>query len=367
MLQKTPGSVFDRHQIMVISDLHFPRSDSHPKYVYEALLYNPSDSLIILGDLYEGYDKKLGQFNEWHMRVLDLIHHRMYNEGLKVYILPGNHDAYMRSSPLMEREVDGITYLPEMVLNGHGGLKTFAFHGDRLDEAFTREAGHKMYEIGKKLHLIGLYTQMRIIADKAKKLCSKGNRPVNEKFHKMAADLASERGCNAALTGHKHELQDFLRVKGTEVYSGNTGCAVGGVTTFMRLTRNGNWEAVDWRQERRQEHKLTATWKMEATPNPYTEQREATLAHLDMHKRLHNYYVSLEVLRLADDLIVQLEALKEMGPEKVIQAATEAQGILRGKDFKSATLDRGPLDIPVLPVAKPYGGQITAPGHCTPA
>jgi len=365
MLKRTPEAVLNRHQILVISDLHFPRSDSHPKYVYEALLYNPSDTLIILGDLYEGYDKKLGKFNEWHMRVLDLIHHRMMHEGQQVIIIPGNHDKYLRTPEVMGKQIDGISYLPDIILNDQEGNRIYAFHGDQLDNAYRAANDDKLYTLGKKLFLVGVYTRSRMLIKQAKEICTKKGLPLREEFHRMAAQAAKDRECHAVLTGHNHDAVPFTPVEGMDVRSGNTGCAVSKRVTFMCLTRSGEWKLTDWLQER-SGYGLKETWKKDA-PHPFEACRPETLKHLALQKILHRYHKAktldcipegIGATRKAEDMLASIRA---ESTEQLAQATRAITKALKVRDIRQVRFSSSRSGVPILST----GQGINAPAHCT--
>lgn len=243
-----------RHcKVLVISDLHFPRDDGHPKYLYEFLLHHTCDTLVLLGDTHEGYAAELKPFDEMNLRVWDLIAARRA-QGMKVIDLPGNHDSYKRHDNIIGHKAFGTEYWNDLVVDSALG-PTYLFHGDALDGKMTRRYDKVAYKIAKKIaigkrSLLGVHNSLERLADHLTGGSDKKRGSVIVKF--AAAALARENDCQAVLSGHTHKPCVFSPVPDSEeILYGNTGAWVGGVMTAMLMTDDGNWELVNWDKKRR--------------------------------------------------------------------------------------------------------------------
>lgn len=314
MLYATPEwQRSDRHQIVVVSDLHFPRADSHPKYLYEFLFNNPSDTLVVLGDFFEGYGSELGEFGEWHKRCLDLIHQRQSEEGLHVIVVPGNHDQYLRDERVMDHYLFGTLYRPHVILDGHGGRRTFLTHGDMYDARRVRENEMFAYQTGESIRisrvsLTEIYNYYFGSSDaRLKPVFQKASSAsLNRKFREGIAASAREHDCDAVLCGHTHKPQPFTPVHKEKWLSyGNSGSFTGKLATAMVLTHKDNWKLVNWMEKR--EDKGFKALPHRDDVNPAAAYRELTEMEIAFHKTLQSVWISKCLLVQAQRTIDQIK------------------------------------------------------------
>lgn len=330
MLYATPAwQKSNRHQIVVVSDLHFPRKDSHPKYLYEFLVNNPSDTLIILGDFFEGYDPELKEFSEWHKRCLDLINQRQAEEGLHVIVIPGNHDQYLRDDRILDHFIYGTLYRPHLVLDGHGGKRTYLTHGDIYDPRHVRENEMFAYQTGEnikisRVSLSELYnyyfgsSDARLKASFKEASCAS----LKKKFRKGIAASAIEHGCDAVLCGHTHKPQPFIPVSKEKWLSyGNAGSFTGKLATGMVLTSHDQWKLVNWKEQR--EKIGIRNLPNQGDINPAVAYRELTETQIALHRNLQSVWIAQ---RLLDHARRTIEQIKELSGkiEDVIAPKKEA-------------------------------------------
>lgn len=330
MLLATPTwQQSNRHKLVVISDLHFPRKDSHPKYLYEFLINNPSDMLVILGDFFEGYDTELGEFSEWHKRCLDLIHKRQSEEGLRVVVIPGNHDQYLRDDRILNHYIFGMLYRPHMILDGHAGRRTFLTHGDIYDARSIRENELFAYRAGENIRtsrvsLSELYNYY--IGSSQARLKSSFDialeGSLKRKFREKIIMSAKEYECDAVLCGHTHSPQPFKPVKTERWLSyGNSGSFTGKLATAMVLTEENTWKMINWKEKR--ELYGIKTLPHREDENPSASYRELTEMEIDFHRSLQSVWVSQQVLEQARRT---MEKIKELASkiEEAIAPKKEA-------------------------------------------
>lgn len=315
MLMVSPAWNYShRHRVVVISDLHFPRPDSHPKYLYEFLLNNPSDMLVILGDFFEGYDKEIGAFNEWHWRCMDLMNKRKMEEGMRVVIVPGNHDKYLRHERVLGHSLYGSIYNNNLVLH-EGGQRTFLTHGDEFDPKYIRRNDRAAYQAADEVRIWGrvsLAEWFNYLSASNGKLSAKFEQKAHGKIkrhlEKGVLRTAAENECDAVLCGHTHEPQPFKKFKkGADTTYGNTGSFVAKQSTAMVVTQDGRWRIIDWRKERinrglddkpaKDEYNVAAVY------------RDMSQQEAHFHRTLHKVWASREMLAQA---MRTMDKIKEM-------------------------------------------------------
>lgn len=323
-----------RHKAVVISDLHFPRPDSHPKYLYEFLMHNPSDSIIILGDFFEGYDVRLGEFGEWHKRCLDLMHQRKTEDGTNIIVIPGNHDKYLRDDRIINHAVFGKNYYTNMVLDEQNGRRTYLTHGDEYDKKTVRENDMMAYQLGETIRVARIS-----LSQVFNYYVGSGNKRLKPSFEKRScADLARhiregivasamQHDCQAVLCGHTHDPQPFMAVtKNKWLKYGNTGSFTGKLATAMVLTHDDQWKIVNWREKRVQ-------LGLDKLPhrdniNPAAQYREMTESELVFHRTLHAAWMAKAMVTRADESIQRIKAMSESIAETSTELEKEVTRLL---------------------------------------
>ncbi len=345
MLLATPAwQQSNRHKLVVISDLHFPRKDSHPKYLYEFLINNPSDMLVILGDFFEGYGPEIGEFGEWHKRCLDLVHQRRSEEALQVIVIPGNHDQYLRDERVLDHFIFGTLYRPDMVLDGHGGKRTFLTHGDAYDARRVRETEMFAFQTGEnikisRVSLSELYNYYIGSSEKRLKTCFEKatEASLKKKFREGIAASAKEHGCNAVLCGHTHAPQPFIPVKGEKWLSyGNTGSFTGKLATAMVLTQDNNWKMVNWKEKR--EKMGLDILPHRDNENPAAAYRDLTEMEITFHKSLQSVWISHRLLTQAYRTIEQIKEFTNKIEDALQPKKEELERAFRRAEPKLATV-----------------------------
>ncbi len=298
------------HKVIVLSDLHFPRRDNSAELLYEFLLHNTCDTLILLGDTHEGYDAKLHDFKEMNYRVWDLIAARKA-QGMKVIDIAGNHDAYKRGRGLMEHSAFGTEYWNEMKIASALG-DVYVFHGDALDGNMTKRYDKLAYKIAKKIaigdrSLLDVHSALEKLSYYLFK--GKGAKTNSLQTEFAAVSLAFEKDCRSVLMGHTHMASDFQEVDGFEgSFYGNTGSWVGGMATCMVMKDDGTWERIDWSEERRGLYAKKARGIPEK--NGCAEYRDSSVLEFAWQKAQHSLYVQELLVREAHKAIENVEKVK---------------------------------------------------------
>lgn len=346
---RLPGS--RHHKIIVLSDLHFPRRDNSAELLYEFLLHNTCDTLILLGDTHEGYDAKLNDFREANLRVWDLVAARKA-QGMKVIDIAGNHDVYKRVRGMLGHSAFGTEYWNDMTVSSALG-DVYLFHGDALDGSMVKRYDKLAYKIAKKIaigdrSLLDVHSSLEKLSYYLFK--GKGAKVNSLQTEFSAVALALEKGCRSVLMGHTHMPSAFQPVGGIEggMY-GNTGSWVGGMATSMVMKHDGRWELADWSEDRRGLYAKKSRGL--AGPNTHAGFREESELEFAWHKAQHSLHVQEVLVRKAHEAIENVEKVKkrvrkyiDRAEEKLAKAQEKLEAASRyaGVERLDARLSRAP-------------------------
>lgn len=118
------------YRTVIISDLHLGSKYSRAKEVSEFLDKTKCETLILNGDIIDGWALKRG--NSWtedHMRCIRKILKKSYKS--KVYWIRGNHDDFLYG--FMPFKLGNITIKESIDYYGFNGKKYLILHGDIFD------------------------------------------------------------------------------------------------------------------------------------------------------------------------------------------------------------------------------------------
>jgi hypothetical protein len=156
------------------------------------------------------------------------------------------------------------------------------------------------------------------------------------KLVREITQAASDHGCNAVLTGHTHKPQPFKKYKkDIPVRYGNTGSFVGKQASAMVLTRDNEWQVVNWRQRREALGLTDLPDKSEH--NPGAQYRDLSLQEVHFNSTLQTVWLSRYVLEQAmrtidtiRDMALRIEdevGIHEEEMHRLLKEATPQQGI----------------------------------------
>lgn len=364
MLMANAWKTSNRHKIVVISDLHFPRRDSHPKYLYEFLIHNPSDEIIILGDFFEGYDKTLGEFGEWHKRCLDLLHKRKNEEAVQVTVIPGNHDQFLRDPRILNHYVYGALYRRDMVLDGHGGLRTYLTHGDQYDSPTVREFDMEAYQTANTIggfgtNLTQIYNYFAASDVRLKpKFEKKDSMKVAKKILHGILASARDHECNAVMTGHTHAPQPFKKLtehrwvpfkkakKHDWLQYANTGSFTSTLSTAMVLTREDEWRMINWRQQR--EMLGLQDLPSQSAFNAAQAYRDLTMEEIHFHRTLQTVWVARRTIEKAMRAVDKIRTMTARIEDELYPYEEELQRLFTVAGPEHAPAAGNDRGVPVL-------------------
>jgi UDP-2,3-diacylglucosamine pyrophosphatase LpxH len=119
-----------KYRTIVISDLHLGSTYSRAKDVTDFLSKNKCDTLILNGDIIDGWALKRGStWNDDHMKCIRKIIKK--SKTTKVYWLRGNHDDFLHD--FIPFDFGKILLREDLEYMGINGKKYLLLHGDIFD------------------------------------------------------------------------------------------------------------------------------------------------------------------------------------------------------------------------------------------
>ena len=200
-----------KYKTIIMSDIHLGMTDSKANEVVDFLENNSCETLILNGDIIDGWAIKRGaKLKPKHMRCIRKIM-KISEKGTKVYWLRGNHDDFLKD--FMPIKIGDIQIKEDLVIKS-GDKKYLVLHGDLFDVFITKmgwlaKIGSVLYEFS--LWLNRWYNRYRkwrgkeylSIAKKIKENVKFATNFIN-KFEDHLVDLAHRKGYDGVICGHIH-------------------------------------------------------------------------------------------------------------------------------------------------------------------
>jgi UDP-2,3-diacylglucosamine pyrophosphatase LpxH len=116
---------------IIMSDLHLGARQSQTDKIIKFLENNESETLILNGDIIDGWALKGG--GKWKKDCSKIFRRFMKRseEGTKVIYIRGNHDDFLK--PFVPFLLNNIEIVRKYTHIGADGRKYYCFHGDVLD------------------------------------------------------------------------------------------------------------------------------------------------------------------------------------------------------------------------------------------
>jgi UDP-2,3-diacylglucosamine pyrophosphatase LpxH len=236
-----------KYKTIIMSDIHLGMVDSKAKEVVDFLENNSCDTLILNGDIIDGWAIKRGaKLNPKHMKCIRKIM-KLSEKGTNVYWLRGNHDDFLKNFiPIKFGEIQ----IKEDLIIESNGKKYLVLHGDVFDVFITKmgwlaKIGSIMYEFSLWINRwYNRYRKLRgkeylSIAKKIKENVKFATKFIG-KFEDHIVDLAHRKGYDGVICGHIH--YPIIKNIGEIVYM-NSGDWVETMSCLVE-THDENWELV---------------------------------------------------------------------------------------------------------------------------
>ena len=130
-----------RWRTIIMSDLHLGARQSQTDKILKFLEDNESETLILNGDIIDGWALKSG--GKWRKDCSKIFRKFMKRseKGTNVVYIRGNHDDFLK--PFIPFHLNNIQIVRYYVHKGISGKTFYCFHGDVLDFTFDRRINTK--------------------------------------------------------------------------------------------------------------------------------------------------------------------------------------------------------------------------------
>ena len=241
------------YRTIVMSDIHLGSKWSKAKEANLFLKAHTCETLILCGDIIDGWEIVRGKKPKWKKRhtyfikrLLSILPHT------RIIYLRGNHDDFLdRILPL---EIPNFTICRDYV-HESGARRYYVLHGDVFDTITTRFSWlAKVGDVGYSL-LMGLnriYSRRRKKGLPYKSISQQVKQSVKASvsyisdFEDSLCDIARRKNCAGVICGHIHHADD--RMIG-DIHYLNSGDWVESMTALVE-DFDGNWSVVEYQKEK---------------------------------------------------------------------------------------------------------------------
>jgi len=218
IFQKTPRLLDMKHQAIIVSDLHLGTKDSKAEEFIEFIEKNPTDLLILNGDIVDGWALNRGtKWKKQHTKVISKL--LQLSNKTRIIWIRGNHDEFIQE--FIGTHLGAIEIREDYKLDINNTMESYyIFHGDVIDVFITKykwlsKIGSVGYDFALWLNRIyNTYRKWRklpyiSISQKIKESVKVATNYVND-FEITALSMATKKGCNGVICGHIHQPADRM-------------------------------------------------------------------------------------------------------------------------------------------------------------
>ena len=218
IFQKTSRLLDMKHQAIIVSDLHLGTKDSKAEEFIEFIEKNPTDLLILNGDIVDGWALNRGtKWKKQHTKVISKL--LQLSNKTRIIWIRGNHDEFIQE--FIGTHLGAIEIREDYKLDINNTMESYyIFHGDVIDVFITKykwlsKIGSVGYDFALWLNRIyNTYRKWRklpyiSISQKIKESVKVATNYVND-FEVTALSMATKKGCNGVICGHIHQPADRM-------------------------------------------------------------------------------------------------------------------------------------------------------------
>ena len=241
------------YKTIVLSDLHLGTAGSKAKEVTQFLKQNICQTLILNGDIIDGWQlKKYGKWKNKHTKFFKRVLKVIDDYETKVIYLRGNHDDFL--DQFIPIQLGNISIQRDYFYESNG-KKFYVIHGDVFDSITTNlKWVAKLGDVGYTFLLwmnqrynnyrvkrgLPYYSLSQAIKSKVKSAVSY----VNDYEEQLSA-MARIKKCDGIICGHIH--QPALKIMNGIMYM-NSGDWVESLTALVE-TIEGEWKIVNFEEK----------------------------------------------------------------------------------------------------------------------
>ena len=197
---------------IIMSDLHLGSRQSQTDKILKFLDENESETLILNGDIIDGWALKSG--GKWKSNCSKIFRKFMKRseKGTKVVYIRGNHDDFLK--PFIPFNLNNIEIVRKYVHIGADGRSYYCYHGDVLDFVIMEARWlavlgglsynfvirfNTLYNYVRKLFKLPYHSLANVV-----KQSVKGAINFISDFEDNAKALTIQKGYDVAVCGHIH-------------------------------------------------------------------------------------------------------------------------------------------------------------------
>ena len=207
-----------KYKAIIVSDLHLGTKDSKAEEFIEFIEKNPTDLLILNGDIVDGWALNRGtKWKKQHTKVISKL--LQLSNKTRIIWIRGNHDEFIQE--FIGTHLGAIEIREDYKLDINNTMESYyIFHGDVIDVFITKykwlsKIGSVGYDFALWLNRIyNTYRKWRklpyiSISQKIKESVKVATNYVND-FEVTALSMATKKGCNGVICGHIHQPADRM-------------------------------------------------------------------------------------------------------------------------------------------------------------
>lgn len=241
------------HKTIVLSDIHLGSKWSKAKEATKYLKENTCDTLILCGDIIDGWQLMRGKKAKWKKRYSNFIKLLLdIQHDTKIIYLRGNHDDFLdRILPLQFQNIKIV----KDYIHTSNGKRFYVIHGDVFDMVTSRYSWlSKIGDVGYTLLMWvnKYYNNRRLkkglpyysLSREVKKRVKASVSYISD-YEKHIVEIARKKKCDGVICGHIHHPEKAYYDEILYLNSGDW------VESLSALTEDyeGNWEVVMYNQE----------------------------------------------------------------------------------------------------------------------
>jgi UDP-2,3-diacylglucosamine pyrophosphatase LpxH len=200
------------HKTIVLSDLHLGSKWSKASEVLKFLKRNSCDTLILCGDIIDGWSILRGSRKKWRRKHTNVLKYILsMHENTKIIYIRGNHDDFLdRVQPL---RFGNISIVRDYIYESFG-KRYYVIHGDEFDNITTNwKLITRLGDIGYSLllNINSLYNKRRSERNKSYRSISKiikhkvkSTISYIGEYENHITEVAKQKNCDGVICGHIH-------------------------------------------------------------------------------------------------------------------------------------------------------------------
>jgi len=244
------------YKTIVISDVHLGIKSSKAKQVIKFLKNHSCDTLILNGDIVDGWElRRFGQWEKVHTKFFKYIMKLVAKNKTRIIYVRGNHDDFL--DQLLPFKMRNFSLVRDFVLESNG-KRYYVVHGDIFDSVTTKmrwlanlgSIGYSVllwinrhYNNYREKRNLPYYSLSQKIKLKLKAAVS-----FIDDFEAHLCKAARAKKCEGIITGHIHK-PDNKYIDG--IHYLNSGDWVETMSALCE-TAEGDWRVIyyeTWKQE----------------------------------------------------------------------------------------------------------------------